>query len=224
MEQRRLRLGDILDDYCPRERRVTNHAIVAMVEDDIKQTRCTTCDAEHVYKGGQAPRRKKLETTGKLYKQVLAGLSDQPVAAGAAEPDMMDEPDAQPEPIEVIADVVDTAPSHREHEPDETAEPSIPLIDEEPQPSFDDGPVHRPLIRAQLPRIDGVKAERQAPDFTIRQNAGRGRGSFGGPGNGNGQRFGRGPQRGSGRGGYQSFGRGAGGTQQRSGGPRKRGR
>ena len=26
MEQRPLRLGDILDDYCPRERRVTNHA------------------------------------------------------------------------------------------------------------------------------------------------------------------------------------------------------
>ena len=33
MEQRRLRLGDILDDYCPRERRVTNHAVVAMVEE-----------------------------------------------------------------------------------------------------------------------------------------------------------------------------------------------
>ena len=32
MEQRRLRLGDILDDYCPRERRVTNHAVVAMIE------------------------------------------------------------------------------------------------------------------------------------------------------------------------------------------------
>ena len=29
--QRQLRLGDILDDYCPRERRVTNHAIVAMI-------------------------------------------------------------------------------------------------------------------------------------------------------------------------------------------------
>ena len=36
MEQRRLRLGDILDDYCPRERRVTNHAVVAMIEDDVK--------------------------------------------------------------------------------------------------------------------------------------------------------------------------------------------
>src|SRR5438309_8469729 len=61
MEQRRLRLGDILDDYCPRERRVTNHAVVAMIEDDVKQTRCTTCDAEHPYKGGNAPRRRKPE-------------------------------------------------------------------------------------------------------------------------------------------------------------------
>src|SRR5262245_29502232 len=62
MEQRPLRLGDILDDYCPRERRVTNHAVVAMIEDTVQQTRCTTCDAEHPYKGGQAPRRRKKAT------------------------------------------------------------------------------------------------------------------------------------------------------------------
>ena len=63
MEQRRLRLGDILDDYCPRERRVTNHAVVAMIGDDVKQTRCTTCDAEHEYKHAKVPaaRRKKAE-------------------------------------------------------------------------------------------------------------------------------------------------------------------
>src|SRR5688500_10329093 len=80
MEQRRLRLGDILDDYCPRERRVTNHAVVAMIEEDVKQTRCTTCDAEHVYKGGKAPRRRKAATTtGALYKEVLAGI-EEPVA------------------------------------------------------------------------------------------------------------------------------------------------
>src|SRR4051812_47819219 len=76
MEQRRLRLGDIVDDYCPRERRVTNHAVVAMVEEDVKQTRCTTCDTEHPYKGGKAPRRRKKDTTGALYKEVLAGLTD----------------------------------------------------------------------------------------------------------------------------------------------------
>jgi hypothetical protein len=61
MQERRVRLGDILDDYCPRERRVTNHAVVAMVEDQVKQTRCTTCDADHEYKHAKVPaqRRKK---------------------------------------------------------------------------------------------------------------------------------------------------------------------
>src|SRR5262245_18952972 len=228
MEQRRLRLGDILDDYCPRERRVTNHAVVAMVEDDVKQTRCTTCDTEHVYKGGQAPRRKKTETTGKLYKQVLAGLTDQP-SVPPADSDMTDEPESPSEPIEVVADVIDGPPVREQHEPDDVVHTVSPMNEneeDEPQPSFDDGPVHRPLIRAQLPRIEWVKAERQAPDFTIRQNAGRG-GNFRGQGGGNGSsnRFGRGPHRGNGRGGgFQGFGRGPGGNQQRSGGPRKRGR
>ena len=35
MEQRSLRLGDFIDDYCPRERRVTNHVIVAIVDDTL---------------------------------------------------------------------------------------------------------------------------------------------------------------------------------------------
>src|SRR5207237_8398587 len=73
MQQRRRRLGDILDDYCPRERRVTNHAVVAMLGDDVKQTRCTTCDAEHEYKHAKVPRqRRKNETPAALYSQVLA--------------------------------------------------------------------------------------------------------------------------------------------------------
>ena len=76
MEQRRLRLGDILDDYCPRERRVTNHAVVAMIEEDVKQTRCTTCDAEHAYKGARVPARRKKETPAALYKEVLAGMPE----------------------------------------------------------------------------------------------------------------------------------------------------
>jgi hypothetical protein len=233
MEQRRLRLGDILDDYCPRERRVTNHAVVAMVEEDVKQTRCTTCDAEHVYKGGKAPRRKKTETTGKLYKQVLAGLTDQDTAAAGALADPMDDPDQDQagEPIEPAAELVSHADAshddigHNQHAASEDPQDA----GDEPEPierDEVDGPVHRPLIRAQLPRIEGLKVERQAPDFTIRQTAGRGgggNGHFRGGNNNNGQRFGRGPHRG-GRGGGQGFGRGPGGNQQRHGGGRKRGR
>ncbi len=230
MEQRRLRLGDILDDYCPRERRVTNHAVVAMVEEDVKQTRCTTCDTEHVYKGGKAPRRKKAEGPGKLYKQVLAGITDDPVAAAAADADVIDEPDTETEPI-VVAEVIEDAPAAAAADIAPVIEDDT--VDDEPQPLIDDGPVHRPLIRAQLPRVEGLKVERQAPDFTIRQTGGRGgngnfRGGGGGgqgQGHGNGQRFGRGPHRGNGGGGGRGGGgqQGFGGRGQGQGGGRRRG-
>ena len=72
MQQRQLRLGDILDDYCPRERRLTNHAVVAMVGEDVKQTRCTTCDAEHEYKHARVPRQRKKDSAAALQAQVLA--------------------------------------------------------------------------------------------------------------------------------------------------------
>src|SRR5438105_9132547 len=87
MQQRQLRLGDILDDYCPRERRVTNHAVVAMVGADVKQTRCTTCDAEHEYKHAKVPRqRRKADTPAALYAQVAANgpkrIAHEPPANG----------------------------------------------------------------------------------------------------------------------------------------------
>ena len=75
MQQRQLRLGDILDDYCPRERRLANHTIVAMVGDDIRLTRCTTCDTEHPYKGGKVPRlRKKKTSVEAAYDEVLESV------------------------------------------------------------------------------------------------------------------------------------------------------
>ena len=74
MEQRRLRLGDILDDYCPRERRLTNHAVVAMIEEDVKQTRCTTCDAEHAYKGGKVPRAARRKRPRRSTRKCLPAM------------------------------------------------------------------------------------------------------------------------------------------------------
>src|SRR5215210_9365288 len=86
MQQRQPRLGDILDDYCPRERRVTNHAVVAMLGDAVKQTRCTTCEADHEYKHAKVPRqRRKLETPAALYSQVLANAPKR-VTHGATAP------------------------------------------------------------------------------------------------------------------------------------------
>jgi hypothetical protein len=110
----------------------------------------------------------------------------------------------------------------------------------------EEGPVHRRLIRATLPRIEGQKDVRPVPEFTIRQpGTGRGNGNFRGGGgdarmkamrpgqgaNGNraqqgGHRFGNnrpsGQGRGSGRGGPSGGFRGQ--SQPRQGGGRKRSR
>ncbi len=232
MEQRRLRLGDTLDDYCPRERRVTNHAIVAMIEDEIKQTRCTTCDAEHAYKGARVPRRRKKETPASLFKEVLAGLTDtEPAPVLSAPATVAHGP---------VAHDAEAAGEPADDRDQRAAEPLAEAVQEDPpadepdaadaqlEPAgSEDWPMHRPLIRAQLPRIEGHKEERRPTDFTIRQPGARpnfrgdGRSRFRGPaggsggGNGNnsrghsGQRFagggrpsgsGRGPSGGPGRG------------------------
>lgn len=48
-----------------------------MVEDAIKQTRCSTCDFEHPYKDGKVPpRRKKKDAPSALFQQVLDGVME----------------------------------------------------------------------------------------------------------------------------------------------------
>ena len=201
MEQRRLRLGDIVDDYCPRERRVTNHAVVAMVEEGVKQTRCTTCDAEHPYKGGQAPRRRtRKDSTGTLYKEVLAGITDsEPASAPVLTPAPHHAVAAEPE-SSLEASSNGAAPDVREAGEESPGEPA-----EQPEPAavVEEGPVHRQLIRATLPKIEGQKEERRAPEFTIRQPGGRPNGNFRGDGRAR-------PHQGAGSGQFSNRGQGNG--------------
>lgn len=118
--------------------------------------------------------------------------------------------------------------------------------DEPAAPEVEEGPVHRPLIRAQLPRIEGQKEERRLPEFTIRQRGGNGHfrggdhrmkphrqgGGNGQAGNANGNRaqggsrFAGSRQPGSGRPGQPGRGGGQPGFRsgQRQGGGRKRSR
>ena len=188
MQQRQLRLGDILDDYCPRERRVTNHAVVAMLGSDVKQTRCTTCDAEHEYKHAKVPRqRRKTETPAALYSQALANApkrvahGELPVGANGsngghlseeAEAGEMTE-DAIVEPAGGVADVLDVQPQLVTGTDERVESPEDTEV-EDNRGNEEDGPVHRPLIRASLPRHEGQPPPtRPIPEFTIRQPTGR---------------------------------------------------
>ena len=99
-QQRQLRLGDILDDYCPRERRLANHTIVAMVGEEVRLTRCTTCDTEHPYKGGKAPRQRKKSSVQAAYDEVLESVKKEADIPGT----LVTHPDAEPPPDELPAD------------------------------------------------------------------------------------------------------------------------
>jgi hypothetical protein len=167
MEQRPLRLGDVVDDYCPRERRVTNHAVVAIVEDVIRQTRCTACDAEHPYKSAREPRLRRKPGTEGLYDQVLADVTGGAPATAPPPPQAV--PEGTMPADEVRADGAD----------------GEMLVDE---PTTGPWISHRQLIRATLPRTENEQPPpRPIPEFTMHQRQTRGSRAFrfSGQGNGN---------------------------------------
>jgi hypothetical protein len=162
MLPRQLRVGDLVDDYCPRERRLSDHAIVAMVGEEVRQVRCTACAGEHVYRQGKVPASRK--------KKPLP----LPPAASVAAPV---EPPSDVAPDAPAADRAGTAPV-----PVAAALPGVDATQPEPSPEDaaaasesgapQDGPFHRRLIRATLPRIEGAEVPpRPIPEFTMHKAA-----------------------------------------------------
>ncbi|MEO7156376.1 MAG: hypothetical protein ABI039_02370 [Vicinamibacterales bacterium] len=171
MQDRRYRPGDVLDDYCPRERRITDHAIVAMIDDEIRQTRCGICDAEHEYKGGKVPAPRRKTQPPALFTQVLDNLNGSPpqpqtpasvLIESARTAAVGDEPVATAiAPQAVIPPPLDAPQLETAIAPTEGSEPT----DEE---NGDAGGFRRSLIRATFPRPEGqAPTPRAMPEFTI---------------------------------------------------------
>ena len=53
------RLGDVIDDFCVKCRRLTNHSIVSLLDGKAAKVRCRTCYSDHDYRNEQAPPSKK---------------------------------------------------------------------------------------------------------------------------------------------------------------------
>src|SRR5918911_38208 len=66
-----LRLGDIIDDYCVKCRRMTNHAIVSIVNGEVAKVRCRSCYHDHTYLHEQIPPSKKDLKKQELFNAVL---------------------------------------------------------------------------------------------------------------------------------------------------------
>ena len=88
-----LRLGDVIDDYCVKCRRITNHSIVSIVNGEAAKVRCRTCYHDHDYRHEQAPPSKKDLKKAELFNEVLSTVT--PSTAEAASPVEEEEPEQE---------------------------------------------------------------------------------------------------------------------------------
>jgi len=80
MSVRPPRLGDVIDDYCPRCRLLLNHDVASLFEGAVAKVTCRTCFNTHDYRNGQLPAKRKTKKDEKksLMDQVLAGMPPPP--------------------------------------------------------------------------------------------------------------------------------------------------
>ena len=84
------RLGDVIDDYCPRCRLLLNHDVTSLFGDAVAKVTCRTCHNAHDYRQAQVPaKRRSARKPDKqsLMDQVLASMPKppEPPAAPAAD-------------------------------------------------------------------------------------------------------------------------------------------
>ena len=91
-----LRLGDVIDDYCPRCKLLLNHAVASMVGGTVVKVVCQTCHTEHPFKNATVPPKKKSGPKAALLDQVLAKIA--PAAAETAAEEKAPEPKESAEP------------------------------------------------------------------------------------------------------------------------------
>ena len=85
------RLGDDIDDFCVRCKRVTNHNIVSVVQGVAAKVRCRSCHSDHDFRHENAPPPKvdlrKQTLFNEVLKKVNPGGDGAAADAAAAEAD-----------------------------------------------------------------------------------------------------------------------------------------
>lgn len=127
------RLGDIIDDFCVKCKRIMNHAVVSLLNGEPAKVRCRTCHSDHDYRHEQAPPPKVDTRKQALFNEVLAKV-DPGTALGA----VVAEPFLEDPAIDIL----------EEEPPDEAlAEEAMP---EEAPPVRQAKPEAKPKVKAAL--------------------------------------------------------------------------
>ena len=123
---RDIRLGDDIDDFCVRCKRVMNHNVVSVLNGKAAKVRCRTCHSDHDFRNEQAPPPKVDARKAALFNEVLKKVA--PGEARAAVDDV--ELDILPElDGESDVEIEEDAGAEVEAEPEPVA-----VVEPEPKP------------------------------------------------------------------------------------------
>src|SRR5579871_839752 len=78
MLTRTVRLGDDIDDFCVKCKRVMTHSVVSILNDGPAKVRCRTCHSDHDFRNEQPPPPKVDPRKAALFNQVLGNVSGLP--------------------------------------------------------------------------------------------------------------------------------------------------
>src|SRR5437016_2044269 len=108
---RDIRLGDDIDDFCVRCKRVMNHNVVSVMSGKPAKVRCRTCHSDHDFRNEQPPPPKVDPRKAALFNEVLKKVSPADAAVVEDVPDLEleAEAEAEVEDVEVEAEEPEVA-------------------------------------------------------------------------------------------------------------------
>src|SRR5580704_8650532 len=104
---RDIRLGDDIDDFCVRCKRITNHVVVSVIKAAPAKVRCRSCHSDHDFRNEQAPPPKVDLRKQALFNEVLkkavptAAIDDVVLAEEALDVEDVDLGEAEADELQV---------------------------------------------------------------------------------------------------------------------------
>src|SRR6266550_822822 len=83
---RDIRLGDDIDDFCVRCKRVMTHNVVSVLNGKPAKVRCRTCHSDHDFRNEQPPPPKVDPRKAALFNEVLKKVDPSAIPVDGDEP------------------------------------------------------------------------------------------------------------------------------------------
>jgi len=113
------RLGDDIDDYCVRCKRIMNHSVVSVINAEPAKVRCRICHSDHDFRHEQAPPPKVDARKQALFNEVLKKAN--PLATEVVE--AIEELPVDPPEAEAVVAAVAEKPKAKAVAPPAAVEP-----------------------------------------------------------------------------------------------------